>query len=221
MRPNQTPDAHRINGRISAREVFVIGPAGEQLGVMSVRQGIEAAESAELDLVEVAPNASPPVCRIMDYGKFKYKEQKKEAESKKKRSEVQLKELRLRYRTEKGDLDTKLGQAREFIAEGNKVKFSMRFKGREIMYVDLGVKKFDAIIAALSEIAIVDERSPSVGRQIHIILAPIPQKSAPKSSPATGAKNTAPTRPGGSKQGGERSESMPQKSSSVQQGGGE
>ena len=167
-----TPDAHRINKRITAPHVLVISDSGEQLGTMLTSKAIEVAESRGLDLVEVAPNANPPVCKLMDYGKFKYKEQKKSAEAKKNRTETELKELRIRYITDSGDLEVKLKKAREFIAEGNKVKFSMKFRGREIMYQDLGVAKFNSIIESLSDVAAVDERSPLGGRQIHIILAP-------------------------------------------------
>ncbi len=153
---------------------------GEQLGILPIRDAIARAESMNLDLVEVAPEAKPPVCKIMDYGKFKYREQKKEAEAKKKRAENVLKELRIRYRTDKGDLDTKLKHAREFLIEGDKVKFSMRFKGREIMYIDLGVQKFNEIIEALADCSVVDERSPTNGRQIHITLAPAKAGAKPK-----------------------------------------
>lgn len=168
----QTPDAHRINSNITARQVRLISDSGEQLGVLITSKAIEMAEESGLDLVEVAPNAEPPVCRLMDYGKFKYREQKKEAEAKKKRSETSIKELRIRYRTDSGDLETKLKKAREFLLEGDKVKFSMRFRGREIMYQDLGLEKFKVVIEELSDIAEVDERSPVHGRQIYIILAP-------------------------------------------------
>jgi translation initiation factor IF-3 len=168
----ETPDAHRINGRIIAREVRVISDSGEQLGILQIRDALTAAETAGLDLVEVSPNAVPPVCKIMDYGKFKYREQKKAAEARKKRSENTIKELRIRYRTDIGDLETKLKQAREFIAEGDKVKFSMRFKGREVMYLDLGQEKFNQIVERLKDVAVVDERSPMSGRQIHIVFAP-------------------------------------------------
>ncbi|WKZ57496.1 MAG: translation initiation factor IF-3 [Bdellovibrionota bacterium] len=170
--PPPPPDAHRINDRILAKEVRVISESGEQLGILPTRTAITMAEEIGLDLVEVAPTSQPPVCRIMDYGKFKYKEQKKEAEAKKKRSEVVIKELRIRYRTDVGDLETKLKQAREFIAEGNKVKFTMRFKGRENMYRNLGIEKFEELIQRLADVAIVDDRSPPVGGQIHITFAP-------------------------------------------------
>ena len=127
----------------------------------------------------------------MDYGKFKYREQKKAAEAKKHRTETQLKELRLRYATDKGDLDTKLRQAREFLLEGDKVKFSMRFRGREVAYTNLGVEKFNLIIADLADVAIVDERSPPYGRQIHIVLAP-----AKGATPAKGgSKGSASAKP--------------------------
>lgn len=172
LRPQAPPDAHRINEFITAREVRVIDPAGEQLGILQIRDALQKAQDFEMDLVEVAPEAKPPVCKILDYGKFKYKERKKEVEAKKKRVETSLKELRIRYRTDVGDLETKLKQARDFLAEGDKVKFTMRFKGREAMYLDLGREKFEVIVARLADVAVVDERSPIAGRQIHIVLSP-------------------------------------------------
>ena len=179
------PDAHRINKRITAQSVRLILDGGEQKGIVTIQEAMRLAEDAGLDLVEVSPNADPPVCKLMDYGKFKYREQKKEAEAKKKRTETSLKELRIRYRTDKGDLDTKLKKAKQFLSEGDKVKFSMRFRGREIMYQNLGVEKFEEIIEALTDVAEVDERSPITGRQIYIVLAPVkvaPVKSGPSKS---------------------------------------
>ena len=170
------PDTHRINQRITAREVRVITDEGEQLGVISIREALIAAENAGLDLVEVAPQAQPPVCKIMDYGKFRYKEQKKEAENRKKRSDSTLKELRIRYITDSGDLETKLKQARQFLEEGDKVKFTMRFKGREVAYLNLGVEKFDMIKERLADVAEVDDRSPPMGRVLHITFAPAKKK---------------------------------------------
>lgn len=174
FRSNRPPpqEKHRINRYITAREVLVITDDGEQLGVMQTRDAVNLAMDRGLDLVEVAPQSNPPVCKVMDYGKFKYREQKKEAEARKKRVEVEIKELRIRYRTDVGDFETKLKKAREFLAEGNKVKFSMRFKGREIMYIDLGAKKFDELIERLQDVAIVDERSGRMGSQIYIVFAP-------------------------------------------------
>jgi len=170
---DSTPDAHRINRRINAPEVRLIADDGEQLGVRTIADALRLAEDADLDLVEVAPQAKPPVCKLMDYGKFKYKEQKKLAEAKKKRTEMQTKELRIRYRTDVGDLETKLRQARDFIEEGDKVKFSMRFKGREAMYLNLGIEKFKVIAEKLKDIATIDEQSPPIGKQIHIVFAPL------------------------------------------------
>lgn len=165
-------DSHKINDRITSHQVRLILDGGEQKGVVLLKQALELAQEAGLDLVEVSPNADPPVCKLMDYGKFKYREQKKEAEAKKKRSETSTKELRIRYRTDVGDLETKLKKARGFLEEGDKVKFSMRFRGREIMYQNLGVEKFNSIVEELADIAAVDERSPVAGRQIYIVLAP-------------------------------------------------
>lgn len=184
-------DAHRINHRITAREVLVIGAKGEQHGVMSVSQGVSLAQAEDLDLVEVSPNSQPPVCRIMDYGKFKYKEQKKEAEAKKNRSETTLKEIRLRYNTDIGDFNTKIAQAKEFIGEGHKVKFSMRFKGREAAFVSLGVDKFNQVVSELAQVAGVDERSPAFGKQIHIIFSPIKATSSNKATANPGAPSSS------------------------------
>ena len=139
---------------------------------MPTNDARKIAEDKGLDLVEVAPNAKPPVCKIMDYGKFKYREQKKEMAAKKKRTETETKELRIRYRTDKGDLQTKLKQARSFIENGDKVKFSMRFKGREAMYINVGVQKLNEITEALSDIAIIDEQSKPQGNNIYVVYAP-------------------------------------------------
>ncbi|MDY6090097.1 MAG: translation initiation factor IF-3 [Bdellovibrionota bacterium] len=169
---NQQAEDHRINFKIRCPEVRLIGDDGEQLGIMPTNDARKIAEDKGLDLVEVAPNAKPPVCKIMDYGKFKYREQKKEMAAKKKRTETETKELRIRYRTDKGDLQTKLKQARSFIENGDKVKFSMRFKGREAMYINVGVQKLNEITEALSDIAIIDEQSKPQGNNIYVVYAP-------------------------------------------------
>lgn len=173
-RPIAPPDAHRINEYITAREVRVIAPDGEQLGVLAIQDALQRAQELELDLVEVAPGAAPPVCKILDYGKFKYREQKKEAEAKKNRTETTLKELRLRYSTDVGDFENKLKQAREFLEEGCKVKVVVRFRGREVMYVELGRDKLKQFAERLADVAVVDEKPGSfaTGKQIHIGLAP-------------------------------------------------
>lgn len=171
--PVQPPDKHRINHWIQAREVRVITDDGEQLGVLQLSDALRAAEDRGLDLVEVAGQASPPVCKIMDYGKFKYREQKKENEAKKNRSETTTKELRIRYSTDIGDLETKLKRATEFLEEGHKVKFSMRFKGREAMHVDLGRKKIEVITERLKEIAKIEEQSQLGASFMYVIYTPL------------------------------------------------
>lgn len=171
----------------------VIDDEGGQLGILQIREALAKAEDAGLDLVEVAPMAKPPVCRIMDYGKFKYKEQKKEAEARKKRSEIETKELRIRYRTDSGDLETKLKQARDFLLDGDKVKFVMKFRGREVNYVELGLEKFEEIVKRLEDIATIDDQSPLAGKQIHIVLAPVKEAVVKhmKQKAASGANNNS------------------------------
>ena len=169
----EVQETHRINRRITVPQVRVISPTGEQLGVIPTARALQIAEEADLDLVEVSPNADPPVCKIIDYGKLRYKAQKKEAESRKKRTEIVLKELRVRYTTDVGDLETKLRQAREFLTEGDKVKFSMRFRGREIAHLDQGRGRLLAIAERLKDLATIDDQSRSPGRQIYIVFAPI------------------------------------------------
>ena len=169
---NREPqEKHRINRRIRVPQVRLITGDGEQL-VMLTEEAQRRADEKGLDLVEVSPNAKPPVCKLMDYGKFKYKEQKKQAEAKKRRVELSVKEIRVRYRTDVGDLETKLKRARQFLSEGDKVKFSMRFRGREAMYMDLGKEKFDQIAESLSDVADIDDRSPRMGNSIFITFSP-------------------------------------------------
>src|SRR3974390_3444456 len=130
----------RTNRRIKAREVLAVGVDGEQLGVLPIEQALARAQELGLDLVEVSPMAKPPVCKIMDYGKFKYEAKKKANEAKKKQVVVKLKEIKLRPRTEEHDYDVKLRQAREFLEEGHKVKVTIVFRGREIAHREIGQK---------------------------------------------------------------------------------
>ncbi|MCB0319338.1 MAG: translation initiation factor IF-3 [Bdellovibrionales bacterium] len=134
-------DTHRINDRIRVPEVRVIDDEGKQLGVLATSYALKLAEERDLDLVEVAPQAKPPVCKLMDYGKFKYREQKKEAEAKKKRTETTIKELRIRYRTDDEDLNTKLKKAREIFDEGYKVKFSIRCRNQKNTDMEINFRK--------------------------------------------------------------------------------
>lgn len=165
-------DQHRINERIQAQQVRVIDSSGEQVGIQPLQEALSLAQESQLDLVEIAPQADPPVCKLIDYGKYKYQLQKKESEEKKKQTDNAVKELKIGYRTDVGDLKTKLNQARNFLSNGNRVKFSMRFKGREKAFVHLGKDKLEQVVEQLSDIANVYERNLKSRGQVYITLAP-------------------------------------------------
>ncbi|MBM4397800.1 MAG: translation initiation factor IF-3 [Deltaproteobacteria bacterium] len=154
----------RINTRIRAREVRLIGAEGQQVGVVTLGQALAMADEAGLDLVEVGAQAVPPVCRIMDYGKFKYQRKKRQAEAKKRQVIVQLKEVKIRYKTDEHDLQVKVRQAREFLMEGHKVKFVMFFKGREIQFAGLGQQVMEKVAADLMDVATLERPPRMEGR---------------------------------------------------------
>jgi len=186
-------ETHRINQRIRVPEVRLIGADGSQVGVVTIADALRRAEEAQLDLVEVAPAASPPVCRILDYGKFKYQQHKKEAESKRKQSTTTLKELRLGYKTDVGDLERQINKARAFLQEGDRVKFSLRFRGREMAYQDLGRQKLMKVCDALSDIATVEGNPRMEGRLMGVVLAPgVKKKVASKPTPRKEPEKAAP-----------------------------
>ena len=160
-----------INQAIRSREVRVIGADGEQLGILTLHEALAAAESQQLDLVEVSPTAVPPVCRIMDYGKFKYQQSKKQQEAKKKQVQVQLKEVKLRPKTDEHDLQFKIKNVRRFLEEGNKAKITLVFRGREITHTDLGQKVLDRIAEELQDVAIIESRPRMEGRSMFMIVA--------------------------------------------------
>ncbi|MCC6220090.1 MAG: translation initiation factor IF-3 [Deltaproteobacteria bacterium] len=160
---------HAINEEIKASEVRLIGVQGEQLGVLRTDAALRMATDAGVDLVEVAPEAKPPVCKLLDYGKLKYREQKKQAEAKKHGASQQIKEIRVRYSTDDHDLETKIRSAKKFIASGDRVKFQMRFRGRERSYRDLGEQTFDKIATLMSDVAAVEQRLPLLGNTMSII----------------------------------------------------
>lgn len=162
----------RINERIRAREVRVIGPNGEQLGVMPVFQALDAARQSGADLVEVAPTAVPPVCRILDYGKFKYEQAKKERESKKHQHNVLLREIRIEPKIAQHDIDFKTRAAEKLILEGDKVKVSVRFRGREVTHPQLGKDLLDRVYEKLKDIAAIEKPASMEGRQMTMILVP-------------------------------------------------
>ncbi len=158
---------------IRIEEVRVIDADGEQVGVIPTSQAIAMAEKDGLDLVEVSPTAKPPVCRIMDYGKYRYEQSKKEAEARKKQSVVEIKEIKLRPKTEKHDLDFKVRNIRKFLGQNNKVKVTLRFRGREIVYADtLGREVLDKIALELEDVATVVQQPMMEGRQMVMMVAP-------------------------------------------------
>ena len=160
----------RINGRIRAREVRVVGEEGEQLGVLQTIDARKRAEDAGLDLVEVAPTAVPPVCRIMDYSKYKYEQEKREKEARKKQKIVHLKEIRLSPKIGEHDYQFKLRNLEDFLKRGDKVKITMMFKGREMAHVDLGRKILDRLSSDISQVGEIEEPARQEGRFINMVI---------------------------------------------------
>jgi translation initiation factor IF-3 len=161
-----------VNRRIRAKEVRLIDPDGKQLGVVPFMEALETAESHGLDLVEVAPNVSPPVCRIMDYGRYKYQQSKKLQEAKKRQSTFQVKEIKLRPRTGEHDFQVKMRHAKRFLDHRDKVKVSVIFRGREMAHTDLGVGLLQRVVEETSEFAVVEQEARREGRIMVMVLAP-------------------------------------------------
>ena len=162
----------RINGDITASQIRLIGVDGEQLGIVSLNQALSMAEDAEIDLVEIAPQAAPPVCRLMDYGKFKYHESKKQHEARLKQKQVQVKEVKFRPGTDEGDYQVKLRNLIRFLQEGDKAKVTLRFRGREITHQELGLALLKRVEADLVEHAVVEQFPKMEGRQMVMVLGP-------------------------------------------------
>lgn len=163
----------RVNREIRAREVRVIDPEGRQLGVLPVVEALRAAAIADLDLVEVSPKSEPPVCRIMDYGKFKYQQSKKAHDAKKKQAVIHLKEVKLRSKTEEHDLQFKLRHVERFLKEGNKTKITIIFRGREIAHADLGKQMMERVVEQTKEWGKIEQPAKFEGRNYVMILAPL------------------------------------------------
>ncbi|WP_300455546.1 translation initiation factor IF-3 [Accumulibacter sp.] len=168
--------AQRVNHEINAPEVRLVGEEGEQLGVMSVRAALSLAEEAGLDLVEIAPMAQPPVCRIVDFGKFKYQEQKRQHEAKLKQKQVQVKEVKFRPGTDENDYQIKLRNMTRFLDEEDKVKVTLRFRGREMAHQDIGMRQIERIRADLQDLAVVEQMPKMEGRQMVMVLTPSKKK---------------------------------------------
>ncbi len=165
-----------VNENIRFKEVLVIGPEGEQLGVMSRREALDAAFEQELDLFCVAPQGNPPVCKILDYGRFKFEAQKKAKEAKKHQHQQELKPLRLSPVIDTHDFEVKIKKAREFLEEGNKVKLDMRFKGRMMTRIEVGKKVMNDFVEAVKDIATEDKAPIMEGRTMSLVLSPIKKK---------------------------------------------
>ncbi|MFC0214513.1 translation initiation factor IF-3 [Paenibacillus chartarius] len=161
-----------INDEIRAKEVRLIGADGEQLGIIGFREALQMAQDANLDLVNVAPTAKPPVCRIMDYGKFRYEQQKKEKEARKNQKVVELKEIRFSATIDEHDFQTKLRNCIKFLQDGDKVKLSVRFRGREIAHADIGRRVLERVATESAEHCIVERVPKLEGRSMIMILAP-------------------------------------------------
>lgn len=165
-----------INNTIRATEVRVIGADGEALGIISIAEALSLAEQQQLDLVEVSPTAVPPVCRIMDYGKYKYQQSKKLQEARKKQVHVEVKEIKLRPKTDEHDLQFKVKHARRFLEEGNKAKVTLVFRGREITHMDIGRAVIERFASELADIAVIETHPRVDGRQMFMIVAPKTKK---------------------------------------------
>lgn len=162
----------RVNEEIRAPRVRVIGASGEQIGIMPTREALHRAQDAGLDLVEVVADSNPPVCKIINFGKFRYDQTKREKESKKQRTQSKVKEIKLKPNIDIHDYETKLRHAKEFLEEGNKVKVTLTFRGREMAHKELGMKLLDRVIKDLEEVATCESPLSMLGRNAQIVMAP-------------------------------------------------
>lgn len=166
-----------INEAIEAREVRVVNAEGQPLGIMSSKEALKLAYEKDLDLVLIAPQAQPPVCKIMDYGKFCFEKQKREKEAKKKQQTVELKEIQLSCRIDTHDYETKLNQARKFLTSGNKVRVVMRFRGREMSHMSIGRDLLDKFLADTQDVGVCDKKPVLDGRFMSMVINPVPAKA--------------------------------------------
>ena len=168
---NRSKDDLFINEQIRDREVRVISATGERLGIMSAMEARKLAEEAELDLVKISPNARPPVCKIIDYGKYKYEKTRKEKDARKKQHTVEIKEIRMSPNIDSNDLNTKINAARKFLSKGDRVKVTLRFRGREMAHMQSSAHILTDIAEALKDIAVVDKKPKVEGRSLTMFLA--------------------------------------------------
>ncbi|KNG92504.1 translation initiation factor IF-3 [Pseudaestuariivita atlantica] len=183
-RPHNAPPTRdtgpRVNDRIRAPEIRLIGAEGENVGVVTPSRAMELAEQAGLDLVEISPNASPPVCKIMDFGKFKYEQQKRESEARKKQKTIEIKEVKFRPNTDTHDYDVKMRNVYKFLENGDKVKITMRFRGREMAHQNLGRDLLERVAEDTKELGRVENFPKMEGRQMIMLIGPLPAGTKPK-----------------------------------------
>lgn len=172
MQASPVKDGPRTNEQIDARSVRLVGADGEMIGVVALTAALDAADAAGLDLVEISPNADPPVCKLLDYGRFKYEAQKKKNEARKKQKVIEVKEIKLRPGIEKHDYEIKMKAAMKFLDNGDKVKVTMRFRGRELAHQDLGAKVLVRVRELLDDTAKIEQLPRMEGRQMVMVLAP-------------------------------------------------
>ncbi len=178
-----TFEGPRVNERIRVPSVRVIDEKGEQVGILTTEDALELAQDRGFDLVEVAPQASPPVCKIMDFGRYKYEAKKRQAEARKKQVVVEVKEIKIRPKTDEHDISFKFRKAREFLEEGNKVKVTVRFRGREIMYAEDEAERLLQLSERVADIAVIESPPRREGRLVNMILAPDKKKKTGASTP--------------------------------------
>jgi translation initiation factor IF-3 len=165
-----------VNDRIRASEIRLIGADGDNVGVVSPDRALEMAYDAGLDLVEISPNANPPVCKIMDFGKFKYEQQKRESEARKKQKIIEIKEVKFRPNTDTNDYDVKMRNVFKFLENGDKVKVTLRFRGREMAHQELGRDLLNRVAEDIKELGKVENMPKMEGRQMIMMIGPLPQK---------------------------------------------
>ena len=173
MAANPKGDEHRINDRIEAREVRLVDQDGGMVGVVAIRDALIRAEDVGLDLVEISPNATPPVCKILDYGKFKYEAQKKANAARKKQRVIEVKEIKMRPSIDDNDYSIKMKKVREFLDEGDKVKVTMRFRGREMAHQHLAMNILEKVREELADLAKIEQFPKLEGRQMIMVMAPL------------------------------------------------
>jgi translation initiation factor IF-3 len=180
----------RLNDEIRIRECRLIGEDGDQLGILSITEAQRIADEAGLDLVEIAPNGEPPVCRVMDYGKFKYDQEMKAKMARKKQAKIELKEMKFRPKIDTGDYNTKKKHILRFLEAGNKVKVTIMFRGREMAHPEIGLNILEKLAADLEADAVIENQPRLEGRNMHMLIAPT-RKKEPKKTASEGSEDTS------------------------------